>query len=195
MAQKPKDDETLPDEPTMAQVLARLAAIQEGNQQVQKAQLKQTAPRSNQSGPKISVFNPRGEKDFPMPSLKCEVHMPFPQTPQTHGMDREEVELMNHVVPGEYPVELNDGSIVKINVVGRKNHATGQIESMTFSGPIDPDTHHPTPLFTASNKQQFPPLRSMLRQMISEEAAAGVLTIAAERRKVASGELEISRGE
>lgn len=192
---KQKEDDALSDEPTMTQVLARLAAIQEGNQAVQKAQLKQTAPRSNQSGPKISAFNPRGEKDYPMPVLKCEVHMPFPQTPNAHGFDREEVELMNQVVPGEYPVELNDGSILKINIIGRKNHATGAIESLSFSGPIDPDTHHPTPLFTASNKQQFPQLRTILRQIIGEEVSAGVLTIAAERRKVASGELAISLGE
>lgn len=192
---KQTEETASPTEPSMAQVMDRLADIAEASQQVQKAQLKQTAPRSNQTGPRISIFNPRGEKDFPMPTLKCEVNMPFPQTPNAHGMDREEVELMNQVVPGEYPVELNDGSVLKINVIGRKNHATGAIESMTFSGPIDPDTHHPTPLFTTSNRQQFPPLRSILRQMVSEETSAGVLTIASERRKVATGELSVSRGE
>lgn len=190
---KPTEEST-PAEPTMAQVMARLADIAEANQQVQKAQLKQTAKKSNTAGPAISVFNPRGEKDFPMPELQCEVNMPFLQKPGMHGMDREEVELMNMIVPGEYPVELNDGSIISVNVIGRKNHATNKIESMTFSGPIDPDTHHPTPLFTAQNKQQFPSLRNMLRQMVQDKAL-GIMTIVTERQKVSAGELAVSVGE
>jgi hypothetical protein len=50
-------------------------------------------------------------------------------------------------------------------------------------------------LFTTQNRQQFPPLRNMLRQMIGEEVAAGVLPIVAERRKIAAGELTVSVGE
>ena len=190
------------EEVTLAQVLARMAEIQAENQrlqresnQTQRAQLKQTAPRSNQAGPRISVFNPRGEKDFPMPDLKCEVHMPFQQKPGLHGMDREEVTLMNMVEPGDYQIELNDGSFATLCIMGRKNHATGAIESMSWSGRIDPDTGHPTPFFTESNKQQFPPLRNILRQVVGEELAAAVMPIVKERRLVAAGELEISKGE
>ena len=182
------------EEPTMAQVLARLASIQEANQQVQKAQLKQTAPRSNTQGPKISVFNPQGEKDYPMPELKCEVNMPFPQRPSLHGMDWEEVELMNLIDPGIYKVELNDGSVVTVNVIGRTNHATGATESLNFSGPMDPDTGHPTPLFTNTNKLLFPSLRNILRQMLGEKAE-GVMTMASRVRKIKAGELPVSVGE
>ena len=172
------------DEPTMAQVMDRLARIQEASNQVHRQQLKQTAPKSNTQGPGISVFNPRGQKDFPMPRLKCEVLMPFSQKPEGHGLDREEVELLNLVEPGIYNVELNDDSTIKVCVIGRKNRATDQLDLLTFSGPIDPDTGHPTPLWTASNKQQFPPLRVLLRQIVGE-AADAVLPIATERKKVA----------
>lgn len=190
---KPTEEST-PAEPTMAQVMARLADIAEENQRVSKAQLKQTAKKSNTAGPGISAFNPRGEKDFAMPELQCEFNMPFLQKPGMHGMDREEVELINQLVPGEYAVELNDASSISVNVIGRKNHATGKIESMTFSGPIDPDTHHPTPLYTAQNKQQFPSLRNMLRQMVQDKAL-GIMTIVTERQKVSAGELAVSVGE
>ena len=181
MAKDPiKDD----DEPTMAQVLARLAQIQENNNQVQRLQLKQTAPRSNTQPHGISVFNPRGQKDFPMPRLKCEVLMPFSQKPEGHGLDREEVELMNLVEPGVYEVALNDESTLKICVVGRRNRATDEIEQLTFSGPTDPDSGQPTPLWTKSNKQQFPPLRTMLRQIVGE-AADRVMPMKTEVKKVA----------
>ena len=179
---------------TLAQVLDRLAAIQEANQQVQKAQLKQTAPRSNTRHPGISVFNPQGQKDCPMPELKCEVHMPFPQRPADHGMDWEEVELMNLLEPGVYPVELNDGSVIRINVAGKKNHISNEIESLTWSGPPDPDTGHPTPLFNNTNKMLFPSLRGMLRQMLGEKAD-GVMTQATRTRKTKAGELPVSVGE
>ena len=186
--------EATPDELTMAQVMARLVAIQESNNLVQKAQLKQTAPRSNQQHPKVSVYNPQGDKDYPMPALKCDVHMPFPQRVNDHGMDWEEVELMNLLEPGTYKVELNDGAVVTVNVIGRKNHATGIVESMSWSGPIDPDTGHPTPLFTATNKLLFPSLRNMLRQMLGD-TAEGVMTQATRTRKVKAGELPVSVGE
>jgi hypothetical protein len=120
--------------------------------------------------------------------------MPFQQKPGLHGMDWEEVELMNLIEPGIYPVELNDGSVLKINVIGRKNHITGEVESMTFSGPIDPDTNHPTPLFNNTNKMLFPSLRLMLRQMLGDKAD-GVMTQATRTRKVKAGELPVSVGE
>ena len=181
MAKDPIRDD---DEPTMAQVLARLAQIQENNNQVQRLQLKQTAPRSNTQSHKISVFNPRGEKDFPMPRLKCEVLMPFSQKPEGHGLDREEVELMNLVEPGVYEVGLNDDSMIKVCVIARKNHATDQIEQLAFSGPLDPETGQRTPLWTSSNKQQFPPLRTILRQIVGE-AADRVMPMKVEVKKIA----------
>ncbi len=158
-------------EVTLAQALAMLAKIQQGSQDVQLKQLKQTAPKSNTQHPKISVFNPRGDKDFPMPDLKCEVNAPFPLRPGQHGLDREEVELVNLTMPGAYHVELNDGSIQEVLITGRVNKATGKVDSMRWSGPLDEDTGHPTPLFTTETRQRFPALRVMLRQILGDRDA------------------------
>jgi hypothetical protein len=156
---------------TQSQILANLAEIAKQQHQVQKAQLKQTAPKSNQAGPKRSHFNPQGEKDYPMPELKCIVHMPFPQRPGLHGMDWEEVELMNLVRPGEYLIELNDGMLTALVITGRMNHESGKLEEMLWSGRRDPDSGHPTPFFTSSNRSQFPPLRVILRQVLGDPGA------------------------
>jgi hypothetical protein len=185
------------DEITMAQVLARLVAIQEGSQEVQKAQLKQTAPKSNTAAPKISVYNPRGQKDYPLPRLKCEIYAPFQITPELQEgspyLDREEVELFNLLEPGEYQITLVDDSPVPVCVVATKNTLTGVIERMGLVGPKDPDTGQHTPLFTRTNKQTFPPLRKMLREMVGD-AAGSVMPMTIERRQIASGELAISVG-
>ena len=166
-------------------ILDRFAGIQESQTRVARDQLKQTRRRSNDSGPARSVFNPRGQKDYPMPELKCEVTMGFQQKPGLHGLDREEVELLNLLQPGQYPITLNDDSEVIVCVVARSNRATNVIESMTLSGPLDPDTGQYTALFTQSNKQQFPALRVMLRDMLGA-AAVPVMTMKAEREAVAA---------
>lgn len=165
-------DEKPADELTLAQALALLAKIQVSNNEVQRAQLKQTAPKSNSAHPNISVYNPRGEKDFPMPDLKCEINAPFPLRPNgQHGLDREEVELFNLTMPGTYMVELNDGSLQPLLITGRVNKATGHVASMRWSGPLDEDTGHPTPLFTAETRQRFPSLRVLLRQILGDRNA------------------------
>lgn len=151
--------------------LEALARIQSTNQDVQRAQLKQTAPKNNVAHPHISVFNPRGQKDYPMPELKCEVNHPFPSRPNAHALTREEVELMNLTMPGSYAVELNDGTIFPVLITGRVNTATGVVGTMRWSGPLDEDTGHPTPLFTRETKQLFPSLAMMLRQILGQRDA------------------------
>jgi hypothetical protein len=194
-------------EVTLTQLLAELVRQGRDQNAVASTHLKRSAPRSNAAGPAISVFNPRGEKDYPMPELQCEVNMPFPQRPGLHGFTREEVELMNLVEPGDYVIELNDGQPQQLSVIGKRNHATGKIEGLRFSGPIDPDTGRHTPLFTAQNKQQFPNCATLLRQILGEKAH-GVMPMAVEREKVsaflaatdkeaavAAGALSVSLGE
>jgi len=191
------------DELTLAHVLDRLARISEqqaeqqaSNHLLQREQLKQTRRKSNQAAPLASVFNPRGEKDFPMPKLKCEVLMPFPQRVELHGLDREEVELMNVLIDDVrtkvlnkeapvYSVDLNDGSAVQLCIEPVFNRTTQQLERIRWCGPTDPDTRMPTPFFTTENRQQFRPLRNILRDMLPEEKTAGVMTMKAEYRKVA----------
>jgi hypothetical protein len=175
------------DEPTTAQVLDKLTQILAGNQEVQKAQLKQTAPKSNATGPGISVFNPRGQKDYAMPMLKCELYAPFQLTPSLQesspSLDREEVELFNLLEPGEYQIQLADESWIPVCVVGRKNGLTGKLEQLGLMGSVDADTGHHTALFTSSNKQTFPTFKKMLRQILGS-AANGVMPMVEEQRRV-----------
>jgi hypothetical protein len=119
-----------------------------------------------------------------MPALKCEVYCPWKESPTYHHLDREEVELFNLLEPGEYTIELNDGSPCSVVVVGVKNHDTGSLEKMTLAGPKDPDTGHYSGLFTAERKQLFPSLKAMLRQMIGD-AADGVMTMRQEVTRIA----------
>lgn len=187
----------------MASALDKLAKIAENSQRVQAAQLKQTAPRNNAQGPRISPYNPRGEKDYPMPTLKCEMHMPFPSSPAIHAFDREEVELLNLVEPGKYAIELNDGSVRIIVIQGKRNRLTGHVDSIRWEGEPDEDSGHQTPLFTGHNKQEYPGLKIMLRQMLGEKKAfrdeenaekygtddspaTDVMTMRIEQRKIAA---------
>ena len=180
-------------EPTLAQVLQRMVEIQAQSQATQQAQLKQTAPKSNQAGPMISPFNPRGEKDFPMPLLKCDIYAPWKLSPTYHSLDREEVELFNLLEPGEYPVEMVDGTTIRVHVVGVRNANTGALEQMALVGAKDDQGKHGG-LFTNENRHNFPSMKAMLRQMIGEPAES-VLTMKRELALIASGELPVSLGE
>ena len=172
-------------EPSTAEVLGILADILKGNQEVQKKQLTQTAPKSLSQGPQISEFNPRGQKDFPMPELKCEIHAPWQSKPGLHAFTREEVELVNLLEPGTYHVDMVDGSTIAVNVVGVKNGQTGKIESLTLCGVYDDTTRIYAALYTKENKQLFPGFAAMLRQMLGEDRCANVLTMREEKRRIA----------
>lgn len=191
---KEQPEKVVSDEPTMAQVLARLAEIAAANTEVQKAQLKQTAPRSNAAVPKISVFNPQGEKDYPMPDLKCEIQ-PWNQTPAFHAFTREEVELLNALEPGRFVIDLNDGSTIVCEVVGDRNSA-GTLERLTLMGAKDLTSGQYGALFTHENKALFPALAVILRSMLEQQGTdhAGVMTMRKQRALVQAGELPVSLG-
>ena len=164
-----------PDEPTLAQAMAMFAEILKQNQQiqagallVQQEQLKQTKRKSNARPPGISVFNPRGEKDYPMPDLKCVMHMPWPLRPTLHGCTREEVELLNRLDLGEYLIDLLDGTTVAANVIGTKNQATGIVESLALMGAKDDAGGYGT-LFTSERKMVMPAMAAYLRQMLEQK--------------------------
>jgi hypothetical protein len=174
-----------------AQAQAQLAAVE-----VQKEQVKQTRRKSNAVAPGISAFNPRGQKDYPMPELKCEIYAPWKMTPTLHSLDREEVELFNLLEPGDFTVELNDGARAEVCVVGVRNHVSKRLEKLSLMGPKDPDTNMHTGLFTNENKTQWPSLKKMLREMLDQQGTEiDVMTIAKERQLVASGQLAVSVGE
>ena len=191
-----KETTETPKDPTMAEAMAMFAeilksnaAIQQSALIVQQAQLKQTQPRSLTRPPLISVFNPRGEKDFPMPDLKCIVHMPWPLRPGgpgMHGCTREEVELLNRVVPGEYTVELRDETRVQVSVVGDRNSVTGKTDQMAFMGAKEENGQYST-LFTRETKSQFPAMTAWLRQMLTDKGidCSDILSMKDEYRRVA----------
>lgn len=167
-----------------ADLQERQLVVQEAAAGVQAAQLKQTAPKSNAAGPKISAFNLRGEKDFPMPALKCEVVAPFASTPTLHAYTREEVELLNQIEPGVYEVELADQSVATLNVVGTKNSQSGALERLEFVGMYDEATRGYASFYTKERKQIIPPLTVMLRQILGD-AAQDVLTMREEAKRIA----------
>lgn len=139
---------------------------------------------SNRVATGCSVFNPRGEKldDWQMPALKCEIHAPWVIHPAYHGLDREEVELFNLLEPGEYSIELVDGSSTKLRVVGQRNDVTGAIEKLRID----------TTTWNEEHKGKLPAMRAILRQILGEQAA-GVLTMRQEVAQIQTGELTASR--
>lgn len=180
---KDPQDKTL--EERMLDFQERQLRIQEAQVKVQEQQLKQTEAKSKTAPALVSAFNPQGQKDYPIPALKCEVWMPWQQTPALHGFDYEEVELLNRLEPGSYDVELNNGDIEHVAVVGVTNRVSQKLERMTFTRGWDEDAKCYTALFTHENRQYFPSLKNMLRQMLrgqpgmaeAGEAAPEILTM------------------
>lgn len=185
--------ETIDQTDAIAQALARLADIAESGKKVQEAQVKQLAPKSNTIAPKVSVFNPQGEKDYPMPELKCEFYMPWQQKPGMHGCDWEEVELLNLLEPGEFRVELLDGSTAPLTIVGMRNSESGSLERMLFFGVKDQDSGNYGAFYTKERRSVIPPMRSLLRQILGEKAD-GVMTIKERAKQVREGKLSVSIG-
>jgi hypothetical protein len=183
MAKETKDDPREKSiEERMLEFQERQLAIQERQLRAQEAQagiqseqLKQTAKKNLASPPLVSAFNPQGEKDYPMPRLKCEVWMPWPQTPAFHAFDWEEVELINLVEPGEYTIRLNNDELCPVVVIGTVNKVNGKLERMQFSRGWDEDARHHTALFTPENHRDFPSLRLLLRQMLGEPLPDGTV--------------------
>lgn len=178
-----------PTEPTMAQVMARMADIQEQQLKVaregigvQQQQARQTKRKSNDFGPLISPFNPRGEKDFPMPLLKCEVWYQFKMTPELHSLDREELELMNLIEPGQFTIEMNDGGTQQVCITGKANEFTGGWDSLMFRGPKDEDGNY-TGLFTQEKRNRFQSTKNILRQILGDKAK-DVMTMTEEKRRI-----------
>jgi hypothetical protein len=175
----------------LATALDRLAAIAEAQQAsaasqavVSEATANRLKPKSLEIGeiPQISAFNPRGERQYPMPRLKCEIYAPWTIDPNSHGLTREEVELFNLLEPGAYTVSLTDGDSAKVEVIADVNEATGRIEKMKLK---------PTPSWSDEHRQRFPAMATMLRDMLGD-SAKGVVSMKEEQRQIANGTLAVS---
>ncbi len=166
----PAGEEAVPNEPTVAQLMAMLIEMRKGDQDIQNRSLKQTASKNNARAPEISVYNPQGQKDYPMPVLQCEVLMPWPlrASDMNGGLTYEEVELMNKIKPGEYVLELLDGTAVQCCVLGTKNTITGKIERLAFMGQFDAEARNYSTLFSKERRNIMPSMVSTLKQVIDQ---------------------------
>lgn len=149
--------------------------IAEGNKKSQRP--------FNEVPPMISVFNLRGEKDFPKPKLKCRMLLPWEA--DEDASDREEVELLNLLQAGEYIVHRNDRTKIKITV-----RITTKLDSDEPSILV---INHDT-AFNNDYHRMLPPLTDMLRQMLrqnpkTKQAANEVLTMDEEAALILAGKL------
>ena len=184
-----KPDELSIEERLLA-IQERQLAIQEQqlkNQEVatrvQAAQLEQTKKKSHAQNHGISAFNPRGEREYPMPKLKCVLFAPWSCEPESHSLTREEVELVNLLEPCTTRLELTDGSTIIAAVVGTRNSVTDKLEKLDLRGAYDPALQMHGALFTEENKQLFPSLANILRQILGDKAA-GVMPMREEARRI-----------
>lgn len=180
----PKDALETPTPVKVLSVDERLLAILEAQQKASESQsvmaqatAKRLAPKSLEIAEisQASAFNPRGERDFPMPRLKCAVYAPWKLDPNHHSCTREEVELYNLLTPGVYAITLNDGMPAKVEVEAALNTATGVIERLLLK---------PDPSWSNENRQRFKPMTDMLREMLGDKAD-GVLTMKQEKARIA----------
>lgn len=90
----------------------RQAQLQ-GAQTVADMQRRTVMPE-NKFPPLVSAFNGRGDKDFPRPALKCPMLLPWPA--EAESLTREEIDLLNLLVPGEYTIRRADRTPIKLTV-------------------------------------------------------------------------------
>lgn len=171
----------------------RTLALQEAALGVQKAQLKQTAPKSLQQPPHISPYNLRGQKDFPMPRLKCAIYAPWKIDPNLQEsspqLTREESELFNLLNPGVHTVKMNDGSRAACTVVGITNQENGRLEQLSLMGKKDPDSNQYSTFFTKENRSSTPSMVLILRQLLDQQGVdhSHVISMEEEERLIAEG--------
>lgn len=169
-----KETET-PKDPTMAEVMAMLARIAQENQALQRdalivnrEQLKQTRNPSNKKTHGISAWNPQGQNFYPMPDLKCEFWMPWPERPTDNGFTWEERELANLLEPGEYDVTLRDDTVVKANLIADRHPSTGKVMKMALMGAMEPG-QQPATFYTPERKHIAPGLVPLFREMLRQK--------------------------
>lgn len=153
---------------------------------------KEINKKENAVGPAISVFNPRGEREYPLPALKCEIYAPWRIHPAYHGLTREEVELFNLLEPCESKIELVDGTDQRVVILGQRHHLTGALTRLTFSGPLNEEGKQ-TPLWTMESKGLYPSMVLILRQILGTKADA-VVSMKQEQTSIEAGELPVSVG-
>lgn len=90
--------------------------------------------QENKFFPGISAFNPRGDKDFPRPALKCTMFL-MSQPADQESLTREEIELLNLIEPGEYTITLVDARKILLQVTGEKRLNSEVVSKLLISHP------------------------------------------------------------
>lgn len=127
--------------------------------------MKKALRPENEQSPMISVFNPKGERDFPRPKPKCEFKLgPFPICdPGDYSSSTwTEIELLNQLVPGVFPVTKSDGSTVKLVVKPEYDTSGTKLTQMVLLMPIADD----------EQKNNYPPLLQILSEVVTGDSAA-----------------------
>lgn len=162
------------------------AAQQEISAQNTRTQRLIHRPSNEMKVPKISVYNPRGDADFPRPVLKCEYYTPWFRPRDPESLTREETELLNLLEPGRYILTLTDGSRMEVDVTGTK-----KLGSDTEWDRIV--INHPS-AFNHENRNRHFPLAFLLREWLKQkpklhQKALSVLTMDEEDALIAAGKL------
>lgn len=192
VANRPPDPVNTELQERLTQALERVSDSSLKGAELIALETRRAARPSNEVVPMRSVFNQRGEMlaDYQKPLLCCKMLLPWEA--EDASLTREEVELLNLVVnvPGEYKIQRQDDSTIK----------------MTVRVEMDLDERNPTKMLinhdTGFNNEYFrlmPQMRNYLRQILAQcnneevrAAARRVLTSEEEAALIASGELTVS---
>ena len=161
------------------------AQIQSSDKSIEEA--RRAFRPSNMVNPGVSVFNRRGDRDFPKPPLKCMVMMPW--LAEHEALTREEVELLNLLEAGEYTIKRTDRSKIVISVQMRYNVDGKTPSAMLIS--------HET-AFNNDNFRMMPAIADWLRDALKQhdrtiaQQAAAILTDEEEEALIEAGELTVS---
>jgi hypothetical protein len=133
-------------------VATAIAASQQGNQNLAEivtqgiAQARKPIPEgTDASNPKISVFNPLGDRDYPRPGLKCEFtygtqDAKTKQISRTYPLEAEDLTVieqiaLNTLEAGHYSIKLHDDTPIKLSIVPDLDPATDVLTRMVLVVP------------------------------------------------------------
>jgi hypothetical protein len=105
--------------------------------------------------PRISAFNPLGERDHPRPKLKCWFYFgsaPIGSPKENHTLTRAEIDALNGMTPGHFRITKMDQSTVVVEVRGQVD-ANRNIERLWLVLPEGDD-----------QKNLYPPLADFAAQ-------------------------------
>jgi len=163
---------------------ATKAQAQENSAKERGREMAKAIHPNNERPPLISTKNPQGDKDHPRPVLRFDkVFVPYEAEPSDFTF--EELELLNLLTQGQYPVERVDGSVIALDVRVKQNDITHRDEEIRLE--------HAS-AFNREHYRLMPGLAAMFRQMLGEKADH-VLTMKERQALVDSEQLPVSVGE